>query len=57
MNPYKIKIVHNNGATLKKLLAEDEQKAKEKVIYLLGCPAGAIQSVKQITEQEYFRRL
>jgi hypothetical protein len=54
MNPYKIKIAHDNGATFKKIFAEDEQKAKEKIVWLLGCPMAAIQSIKKITEQEYY---
>jgi hypothetical protein len=54
MNAYKVKVIHNGGAFLRKVLAESSQKAKEIIAHKLGCPASAIQEPIQITEQQYY---
>jgi|GEM_PF-6819016 len=56
MNHYKIKVIHDNGAFLRKVQAITEQKAKERVCYMLNAPMRAIAECRQITEQQYYNR-
>lgn len=52
---YQITIRHNSGAFTKKVQADNEQKAKEKISNRLGCPDSAIGAVKQILEYQFYK--